>query len=94
LSLWSYPRDGRCQRIAKIQDLLKVLRVGGDELSVVLEGITVRKGQYKETCDRILQRLQKMKTDPIDGLQEYLSQPNLQNKMACERYINQVLRTG
>jgi len=55
--------------------------------------IAARKGQYKETCDRILQRLQKMKTDPIDGLQEYLNQPNLQNKMAWERYSNQVLST-
>ncbi len=34
-----------------------------------------------------------MKTDPVDGLREYLSQPNLQNKMKCERYINRVLST-
>jgi Protein of unknown function (DUF559) len=55
--------------------------------------IPARKGRYKDTCNSILSRLQTMKSTPIDGLDEYLAQPNLQNKRNCERYIDQVLST-
>jgi hypothetical protein len=34
-----------------------------------------------------------LKPTLIDGLDEYLAQPNLQNKRNCERDIDQVLST-
>ena len=53
--------------------------------------ILARKGQFKETCDLILERLQGLGKEPILGLAAYLGQPSLQNKAKCERYIHRVL---
>jgi Protein of unknown function (DUF559) len=71
-----------------------VIRIREDPLPLLQPiNIPARKGKYKETCDRVLLRLQTMTNMPIDGLDEYLAQPNLQNKENCERYIHRVLST-
>ncbi len=53
--------------------------------------ISARKGQFKETCNLILERLQTLGKEPNYGLAAYLGQPSLQNKAKCERYIHRIL---
>jgi hypothetical protein len=72
----------------------KVIRVRENPLPQIQPGdVFVRKGQYKETCNRVLLRLQELQALETQAVSLYLSKKALQNIEECELYIADILRT-
>jgi len=72
----------------------RVLRVREQPLHQLRPSdIVVRKGQYKEMCNRVLLHLHEVEGIYIPGLDGYLLQRTLWNNAACELYIAEILRT-
>jgi hypothetical protein len=93
---WHQGNDERdAEKTRLLQDTgWEVIRVREEPLGRLQSGdVIVRKGQLKESCNRVLLRL--METHDIGerAVGRYLSQSGLQNIAACELYIADILRT-
>jgi hypothetical protein len=72
----------------------EVIRVREEPLGQLQPGdVVVRKGQLKEACNRLLLRLMEMHSLSERKVRLYLSQKGLQNIIACELHIADILRT-
>jgi len=71
-----------------------VLRVREQPLDRIRPSdVIVRKGQYKEICNRVLLTLQTTQRIRLQGLDDYLLHRDFRNIVACELYIADILRT-
>jgi hypothetical protein len=95
---YCWHKDITFEDTAKTHSLLQagwnVLRVREEPLGRILPSdVLVRKGQYKEICNRVLLAIQDMHSVRLEGVDTYLLQKEFCNITACELYIADYLRT-
>jgi hypothetical protein len=79
---------------ALVEEGWRVIRVREEPLELIQPGdILVRKGQLKETCNRVLLRLVEMALVEPHAVHQYVAQRELWNIAACERHIAEILRS-
>lgn len=93
---WHQGNDKRdAEKTRLMQDAgWEVIRVREEPLRRLQSGdVIVRKGQLKESCNRVLLRLMETHDIGARAVGQYLSQSVLQNIAACELCIADILRT-
>ena len=93
-----YHKNQAIQDLRKTTDLQDagwtVIRVREEPLDHLQPGdVLVRKGRYKETCNRVLLKMTATQNLQANALGKYLKMPDLQNSAACEQLIAQILET-